>query len=176
MTGPIRPVLLPLLLLLLLLSAPAARGQETPPDAASPDAVTVAQDEGDHSAVPAPSPESSAALPFLPDLETARRESAARGRPVAAFIVADWSAHSDRLLASLYADAAARARLAEFPLILVPDDEPGRAFRDRYGVREFPTTLLLAADLTEVARVGGAPPVADWLEAFETAVRKLPKR
>lgn len=121
-------------------------------------------------------PGAPAPLELLDRYETAREDAVSRGVPLGVFFTAAWSAHANRLLSEASADEGARARLSRLALHLATDGELGRALRDRHGVREFPTFLLLTSDGVEIGRIGGAPPIGEWLSKFDELIKKTPKR
>ena len=116
------------------------------------------------------------------DFAAARKESEKTGRPILLlFTGSDWCPYCVKLKKNAL-DKADFKKYAAENLILVyvdfpngvklPDElrEWNRKLAKQYGVRGFPTTVILASDGNELGRVGGYAP--DYLKRVRRFLKK----
>lgn len=111
----------------------------------------------------------SAAEGWLTDFEAAKREAARRGVPILAdFSGSDWCGWCMKLDREVFSTAVFKEYAGQNLVLFVadfpqrkpqPEDVAARnkALAAEYGVRGFPTVLLLGADGKELARTGYRP-------------------
>lgn len=95
---------------------------------------------------------------YRPGIERARSE----GRPVLVAFVTDWCGYCRKLESTTWRDPAVRERLARLVAVKVDAEETrerhgvaGGELARRFGVRGYPTLLLLDSDGAVVSRAGG---------------------
>lgn len=133
-----------LLALLAVLSALAACDKPAPPAAAAQTNAT---------STPAPA----ASIAWREgDVEDAFAEAKESGKPIPLYWGAAWCPPCNRLKATLFKDPAFIARTQQFVAVhLDGDSEGAQAWGERFGVKAYPTIIVLRPDRSEITRLAG---------------------
>lgn len=114
---------------------------------------------------------------YRPGIERARTE----GRPVLVAFVTDWCGYCRKLEATTWRDPAVRARLARLVAVKVDAEETrerhgvaGGELARRFGVRGYPTLLLLDSDGAVVSRAGGYLDPRGFIGWLDAGLQRLP--
>lgn len=113
-----------------------------------------------------------ARLAWRTDLEAARADAKAAGKPVMIDFVADWCVECKLLAAETFADPAVAPRLDDFVLVqvdLTHDTPRTKELRDRYGIPGLPYVVFVGRDgkvRPELTLTGFEPP-AKFLARLE---------
>lgn len=105
------------------------------------------------------------------DVDDAFSEAAESGRPVLLYWGAVWCPPCNQLKAGLFKDPAFIALAGKFvPVYLDGDEEGAQAWGERFGVRGYPTLIVLDPQRNEITRVAGGNDAAELTRALTLAV------
>jgi thioredoxin-related protein len=109
--------------------------------------------------------------PWLQDLDAALGRANATKRMVLLDIYAPWCGYCRKLQRDVYPSAEVRKESAKFVLVRINGEEHPRVMR-QYGVRGFPTVILLDSGGKEMDRIDGYMPS----RAFARKLRDVERR
>ena len=152
MRRPARLLLVPLAAAALL--AACSKTEPTPPPAAA--------------AAPAPAEQVAwRKVAAEADVDAAFAEARAAGKPLMLYWGASWCPPCNQLLATVFQRQDFIARTRAFVPVYVDGDQPGaQKIGQRFGVRAYPTLVLLDADGTERTRLPGEVEAEQVVEAL----------
>jgi len=117
--------------------------------------------------------EGAATLPWHRSPDAALAEAQEGGRLVVVDVYTDWCGWCKKLDKDTLSNPEVRAKLKEFTLLKLNADKH-RNMAERYGVRGFPTTLVLDASGGLIARQPGYLPPKRYLEFLASATKEGP--
>jgi len=104
------------------------------------------------------------------DVDDAFAEARESGRPVLLYWGAVWCPPCNQLKAGLFKDPAFIALTGRFvPVYLDGDEEGAQAWGERFGVRGYPTLIVLDPQQNELTRVAGGNDSAELTRALTVA-------
>jgi len=133
----------------------------------------------DRTAPPAPSTQAAAPAPAAVakaiawrhgDVDDAFAEARESGRPVLLYWGAVWCPPCNKLKATLFQDPAFIALTGNFIPVYLDGDLPGaQAWGEEFGVRGYPTLVVLTPDRQEITRVAGGNDSAALVDTLKRA-------
>jgi len=107
------------------------------------------------------------------DVDDAFNEAAETGRPVLLYWGAVWCPPCNQLKAGLFKDPAFIALTGKFvPVYLDGDEEGAQAWGERFGVRGYPTLIVLDPQRNEITRVAGGNDAAELTRTLTVAASR----
>ncbi|MEE7548294.1 thioredoxin family protein, partial [Xanthomonas sp. Kuri4-1] len=130
-------------------------------------------------APPAPAPAAAAPAPAAGiawregDVQDAFAEAKESGRPILLYWGAAWCPPCNRLKATLFQDPDFIARTRRFvPVHLDGDSKGAQAWGERFGVKGYPTLIVLRPDGSEITRLSGDSDTARLAEVLRVAATR----
>ncbi|XEA95919.1 thioredoxin family protein [Xanthomonas tesorieronis] len=140
----------------------ALGGCDKPPAPAKPQA-----------AAPAKAPDSSGIAWREGDVDDAFAEAREQNKPVLLYWGAAWCPPCNRLKATLFKDPAFIARTRAFVAVhLDGDSEGAQAWGERFGIKGYPTIIVLRPDRSEITRLAGDSDTGRLAEALRVAATR----
>lgn len=107
------------------------------------------------------------------DVDDAFAEARESGRPVLLYWGAVWCPPCNKLKATLFKDADFIALTRNFVPVYLDGDLPGaQSWGERFGVRGYPTLVVLTPDRQEITRLSGGNDSAALVEALKRAAKR----
>ncbi|HBK46730.1 MAG TPA: dihydroneopterin aldolase, partial [Xanthomonadaceae bacterium] len=104
------------------------------------------------------------------DVDDALNEARDSGKPVLLYWGAVWCPPCNKLKATLFKDPAFVALTRGFVPVYLDGDQPGaQAWGERFGVRGYPTLIVLSPQREEITRLAGGNDSAALTEALKRA-------
>ncbi|WP_369978846.1 thioredoxin family protein [Xanthomonas bundabergensis] len=140
----------------------ALGGCDKPPAPAKPQA-----------AAPAKAPDSAGIAWREGDVDDAFAEAREQNKPVLLYWGAAWCPPCNRLKATLFKDPAFIARTRAFVAVHLDGDSQGaQAWGERFGIKGYPTIIVLRPDRSEVTRLAGDSDTTRLAEALRVAATR----
>ncbi|QNH11089.1 thioredoxin family protein [Xanthomonas sp. SI] len=124
-------------------------------------------------AAPAKAPDSAGIAWREGDVDDAFAEAREQNKPVLLYWGAAWCPPCNRLKATLFKDPAFIARTRAFVAVhLDGDSEGAQAWGERFGIKGYPTIIVLRPDRSEVTRLAGDSDTGRLAEALRVAATR----
>ncbi|MBB4129172.1 protein disulfide-isomerase [Xanthomonas translucens] len=137
-------------------------GCDKPPAPAKPQA-----------AAPAKAPDSAGIAWREGDVDDAFAEAREQNKPVLLYWGAAWCPPCNRLKATLFKDPAFIARTRAFVAVhLDGDSEGAQAWGERFGIKGYPTIIVLRPDRSEITRLAGDSDTGRLADALRVAATR----